>query len=66
MAIRRSRRFVFLVPLQHAGTPHPCVLASFVYPPGKRSVLCSFDLTSGDVGKVADVTVLQAEPGTVG
>ena len=41
------------------------MLASFAYPPGKRSVPCSFDLTSGDVGKVADVTVLQAEPGTM-
>ena len=29
-------------------------------------MLCSFDLTSGDVRKVTDVTVLQAEPGTVG
>ena len=33
---------------------------------GKRSVLGSFDLTSCDVWKVADVTVLQAEPGAMG
>jgi hypothetical protein len=34
--------------------------------PGKRSVLGSFDLASCDVWKVADVTVLQAEPGAMG
>ena len=33
---------------------------------GKRSVLGSFDLTSCDVWKVADVTVLQAKPGAMG
>jgi hypothetical protein len=37
-----------------------------VCPPGRRSVLCSFDLTSGDKRKVANVTVGQTEPRTVG
>jgi hypothetical protein len=65
MAIRRSQRIVFLIPQQHAWTPRPCVLVSFSGLPGKQSVPCSFDLTSGDVRKVADVTVHQAQPWTV-
>jgi hypothetical protein len=34
-------------------------------PPGRRSVLCSFELSSSDVRKVTDVTVGQAKPWTV-
>jgi len=66
MAIRRSRLFVFLAAWWHAWTPHPCVPLSFSYLPGRQSMLCSFDLASSDVWKVADVTVRQAKPWTVG
>jgi hypothetical protein len=66
VAIRRSRRIVFLIPQRHAWIQSPCVPVSFSGSPGKRSVPCSFDLTSSDKGKVADVTVLQAEPGAMG
>jgi hypothetical protein len=41
------------------------VPAFSVCPPSRRSVPCSFDLSSSDVRKVADVTVGQAKPWTV-
>jgi len=49
----------------HVGIQYPDVPLSFCCLPGKQSKLCSFDLSSSDVWKVALVTVHKHIPGTV-
>ena len=66
MAIKRLQRIVFSMLRLHALIQSLCVQSFSFCLLGKQSVLGSFDLSSGNKRKIADVTVLKAKPRAVG